>query len=303
MKLHYDLPLIGVTFFLICWGTIMVYSTSAVYADLRYQDNSYFLQKHLFHLLVGIAGLMLASSLNYRQWQRLSPWLMLGMLVLLILVLIPEIGTEVKGGRRWIRFASFGVQPAELLKVVLIIYVASYLERKQAVLSSFFRGLTPNFIVTSIYLFLVLLQPDFGTAVNEWYWELQELKSKIEFAVRWANHEYAYGFDSAGHVTRACSCCSCSRFSASPCSYVPRFLSQASWMGRYPYPETMVACTKPNTFCATNEVRMMRKSAQAYEVFYKMCNWDNTADFIWGALGAASDLINVVIGKKPPGFP
>ena len=97
MKLHYDLPLIGVTFFLICCGTNMVYSTSAVYADLRYQDNSYFLQKHLFHLLVGIAGLMLASSLNYRQWQRLSPWLMLGMLVLLILVLIPEIGTEVKG--------------------------------------------------------------------------------------------------------------------------------------------------------------------------------------------------------------
>ncbi len=165
MKLHYDLPLIGVTFFLICWGTIMVYSTSAVYADLRYHESSYFLQKHLLHLLIGIAGLMLASSLDYRQWRRISPWLMLGMLILLILVLIPGIGTEVKGGRRWIRFANFGIQPAELLKIVLIIYVASYLERKQAVLSSFSRGLTPNFIVTSIYLFLVLLQPDFGTAV------------------------------------------------------------------------------------------------------------------------------------------
>ena len=85
---------------------------------------------------------------------------------LLILVLIPEIGHEVKGGRRWLRFGQFSIQPAEILKVVLIIYVASYLERKQELLASFFRGLTPNFIVTGIYLFLVLLQPDFGTVIQ-----------------------------------------------------------------------------------------------------------------------------------------
>tara|TARA_Y100001970_G_scaffold286449_1_gene408661 strand:- start:1623 stop:2612 length:990 start_codon:yes stop_codon:yes gene_type:complete len=116
-------------------------------------------------MLVGLALMTIAVVVNYHKWQKYSIWLMLGILVLLILVLIPEIGHQVKGGRRWLRMGSLSLQPAELLKVVLIIYVASYLERKQEVLASFFRGLTPNFIVTGIYLFLVLLQPDFGTVI------------------------------------------------------------------------------------------------------------------------------------------
>ena len=165
MHTRYDLPLIGATLFLLSWGTVMIYSTGGVYADLQYNDGQYFLYKHLIHMLVGLAMMGVALIVNYHKWQQYSIWFMLAMLVLLILVLIPEIGHEVKGGRRWLRLGSFSLQPAELLKVVLIIYVASYLERKQEVLASFFRGLTPNFIVTGIYLFLVLLQPDFGTVV------------------------------------------------------------------------------------------------------------------------------------------
>ncbi|MCH2269951.1 MAG: putative lipid II flippase FtsW [SAR324 cluster bacterium] len=143
----------------------MIYSTGGVYADLQYNDGQYFLYKHLMHMMVGLVAMGIALIVNYHKWQQHSIWFMLGMLVLLILVLIPEIGHEVKGGRRWLRVGSFSLQPAELLKAVLIIYVASYLERKQELLASFFRGLTPNFIVTGIYLFLVLLQPDFGTVV------------------------------------------------------------------------------------------------------------------------------------------
>ena len=165
MHTRYDLPLIGATLFLLSWGTVMIYSTGGVYADLQYNDGQYFLYKHLIHMLFGLAVMGVALIVNYHKWQQYSIWFMLGMLVLLILVLIPEIGHEVKGGRRWLRMGSLSLQPAELLKVVLIIYVASYLERKQEVLASFFRGLTPNFIVTGIYLFLVLLQPDFGTVV------------------------------------------------------------------------------------------------------------------------------------------
>ena len=165
MHTRYDLPLIGATLFLLSWGTVMIYSTGGVYADLQYNDGQYFLYKHLIHILVGLAVMGVALIVNYNKWQQYSIWFMLGMLVLLILVLIPEIGHEVNGGRRWLRMGSLSLQPAELLKVVLIIYVASYLERKQEVLASFFRGLTPNFIVTGIYLFLVLLQPDFGTVV------------------------------------------------------------------------------------------------------------------------------------------
>ena len=165
MPIRYDLPLIGATLFLLSWGTVMIYSTGGVFADLQYNDGQYFLYRHLIHVLAGLAAMGLALAVNYKKWKQLSIWMMLGILVLLILVLIPEIGHEVKGGRRWLRYGSLSVQPAELLKVVLIIYVASYLERKQELLASFFRGLTPNFIVTGIYLFLVLLQPDFGNVI------------------------------------------------------------------------------------------------------------------------------------------
>ena len=165
MHTRYDLPLIGATLFLLAWGTVMIYSTGGVYAEIQYNDGQYFLYKHLLHMLVGLIAMGVALIVNYHKWQQYSIWFMLGMLALLILVLIPEIGHEVKGGRRWLRIGSFSLQPSELLKVVLIIYVASYLERKQEVVASFFRGLTPNFIVTGIYLFLVLLQPDFGTVV------------------------------------------------------------------------------------------------------------------------------------------
>ena len=138
----------------------MIYSTGGIYADLQYNDGQYFLYRHFMHMLVGLALMIVAVLVNYHQWQKFSIWLMLGILVLLILVLIPEIGYQVKGGRMWLRFGSLSLQPAELLKVVLFIYVASYLERKQEMLAFFFRGLTPNFIVTGIYLFLVFF--------NEW---------------------------------------------------------------------------------------------------------------------------------------
>ncbi|MGK5092782.1 putative lipid II flippase FtsW [Deltaproteobacteria bacterium TL4] len=160
-----DPILIIVTIILLLWGTVMVYSTSAIYATQRYGNSNYFILKHMMHIAIALGGFCLAWFVDYRKWKKLIPILMLGSLLLLILVYIPGIGHEVKGGRRWIRFIGLGFQPAELLKVILILYVASYLERKQELLSSFFRGISPNFIVTGIYLALVLLQPDFGTVV------------------------------------------------------------------------------------------------------------------------------------------
>ncbi len=135
MSIRYDLPLIGATLFLLSWGTVMIYSTGGVFADLQYNDGQYFLYRHLIHVLAGLAAMGLALAVNYKKWKQLSIWMMLGILVLLILVLIPEIGHEVKGGRRWLRYGSLSVR------------------------------LTPNFIVTGIYLFLVLLQPDFGNVI------------------------------------------------------------------------------------------------------------------------------------------
>ena len=85
--------------------------------------------------------------------------------MLLILVLIPGVGYQVGGARRWLRFGPFNFQPTELLKLVLIVYVASYLDRKPGLVTQFYRGVLPSFTVMGVFLALVVLQPDFGTVV------------------------------------------------------------------------------------------------------------------------------------------
>ncbi|MBF0351630.1 MAG: putative lipid II flippase FtsW [SAR324 cluster bacterium] len=162
---QYDPFLMFVSMILILWGTVMIYSTSAVYAELRFHNSYHFLQNQLIHVFIGCLGMIAALLVPISFWKKNLPWLMLLVLLMLIMVLIPGIGHEVKGGRRWIRLRGLGIQPSELLKITLIFYVASYLERKQEVLSLFLRGLTPNFLVTGVFLLLVLLQPDFGTVM------------------------------------------------------------------------------------------------------------------------------------------
>ncbi|MBF0238842.1 MAG: putative lipid II flippase FtsW [SAR324 cluster bacterium] len=162
---QYDPFLMFVSMILILWGTVMIYSTSAVYAELRFHNSYHFLQNHIIHIFIGCLGMIVALLVPISFWKKNLPWLMLLVLLMLIMVLIPGIGHEVKGGRRWIRLMGLGIQPSELLKITLIFYVASYLERKQEVLSLFLRGLTPNFLVTGVFLLLVLLQPDFGTVM------------------------------------------------------------------------------------------------------------------------------------------
>ena len=165
MEKNYDLTLISATMLLLGWGMVMVYSSSAPFAEIQYQSSQFFLQRHVFHIVLGIAAMGIGLGLDYHLWRQFAPLMMFSMLILLILVLIPEIGHEVKGGRRWLRLGGFGFQPVAFLKIALIIYVASYLERKQEMLASFFRGLTPSFLVSGVFLFLVLLQPDFGSVV------------------------------------------------------------------------------------------------------------------------------------------
>src|SRR6056300_607807 len=102
-RFHFDTILICAVLFLLAWGTIMIYSTSAVYAGLRYDNSYYFLQRHLVHIILGFGVIALATLTPYHRWRDWLPLMMLIMLVMLVMVLIPGIGHEVKGGRRWLR--------------------------------------------------------------------------------------------------------------------------------------------------------------------------------------------------------
>jgi cell division protein FtsW len=146
-------------------GLIMVFSASAVVAGSRFQDPIYFLKRQVAWLAFGLALLYTVSRVNYTVWRKLVPALLGITVVLLIAVWIPTIGLSSKGARRWIRLGIVSVQPAELAKVVSVLYLAAYLAKKEALLSDFTSGLLPPLIVIGLLAGLIVVQPDLGTVV------------------------------------------------------------------------------------------------------------------------------------------
>jgi cell division protein FtsW len=161
----YDLILLGTMALLTLGGLMMIYSASSPVSDRFYGSSLYLLQHHLGHLALGLGGLWVAMRVPYGRWQQWSPWLLLAAFALLVLVLIPGIGYQVGGARRWLRLGVLNFQPTELLKLVLIVHVASYLDRKPGMVAQFYRGVLPNLALMAGFLALVMLQPDFGTVV------------------------------------------------------------------------------------------------------------------------------------------
>jgi cell division protein FtsW len=162
---EYDLVLLGSMALLLMVGVLMIYTATTPMADRVYGASWVLLRNHAVHLCLGLLTLLAGMFVPYPLWRRWTAFGLLICLVLLMLVLIPGIGHQVNGARRWLRIGMMSFQPVELLKFVLIVYVASYLDRKQVMMHQFFRGVVPNLAVMGVFLSLVMLQPDFGSVV------------------------------------------------------------------------------------------------------------------------------------------
>jgi cell division protein FtsW len=160
-----DHSLLIITIILALVGLVMVFSASAVVAGNRFHDPGYFLKRQLAWLAFGFLLLHLASHIDYVWWKRLSIPLLGLTVVLLIMVLIPSLGVSAKGARRWLRLGPISVQPAEIAKLVAVMYLAAYLAKKEDRLTGFLSGLAPALLVIGVLGGLVLLEPDLGTVV------------------------------------------------------------------------------------------------------------------------------------------
>jgi cell division protein FtsW len=160
-----DHTLLIVTMTLALVGLVMVFSASAVVAGNRFQDSGYFLKRQLAWLTFGFLLLHLASHIDYVWWKRLSIPLLGLIMVLLVMVLIPSLGVAAKGARRWLRLGPISIQPAEMVKLISVIYLAAYLTKKEDRLTIFSSGLLPVLIIIGLLSGLVLLEPDLGTVV------------------------------------------------------------------------------------------------------------------------------------------
>lgn len=156
--------LFTISIVLICIGIIMIYSSSSIYAWERYGDSFYFLKRHLVFLAVGLLLTFLAMLVDYRLFRKYSRLLLWIALALLVLVLIPGIGREISGAKRWFRFKFISFQPSEFANLALIIYLADFIARKGDKIK-LLEGFIPPICVLGATALLILLQPDLGTVI------------------------------------------------------------------------------------------------------------------------------------------
>jgi cell division protein FtsW len=165
---EYDRSLAWAALLLLALGLVMVYSASIATAEASRsfgRNPAYFLLRHSAFLAISLSAATAVFLIPMRYWQKAAPWCFAGCLALLILVLIPGIGREVNGARRWLNLGLANVQPSELMKLAVVLYAADYTVRKHAVLKNFRRGLLPMLGVMLAVAWLLLREPDFGAFV------------------------------------------------------------------------------------------------------------------------------------------
>jgi len=155
--------LLIVTLALSAVGIVMVYSTTAIYAREYYGDSLYYFRRELIFVALGLVGLVAARMVGVDRLQKVS---LLGILTAVgALLLLLAVGHEAGGAKRWFRLLGFSFQPIEMVKPLVILYMADYLSRRQSSIKTFRNGFLPVSCVLGLVVALVLLQPDLGSAV------------------------------------------------------------------------------------------------------------------------------------------
>jgi cell division protein FtsW len=150
---------------LLLLGCVMVYSASVSFAARVTGNSLHFLMRHAASVLLGVIVMVIAMHTRARLWERLGPYLLLTGIALLVVVLVPGIGVHVNGSSRWIPLGVVNLQPSELVKLFVIVYVAGYLVRKQEELRFFTQGILMVSIVVAMIGMLLLQEPDLGSVV------------------------------------------------------------------------------------------------------------------------------------------
>ncbi|OGY18441.1 MAG: cell division protein FtsW [Candidatus Chisholmbacteria bacterium RIFCSPLOWO2_01_FULL_50_28] len=139
------------------FGVLMVYDASVVEAYQQFGNKFFFAKQQLVWAGIGLVVLGLTSQIPYWLWKKVSIGAFVATVVMLGLVLVPSIGMKIQGARRWIGFGSLTIQPAELAKLTLILYLSLLLEKK--------RSLLQFLVAVGVAAGLIVLEPDLGTGI------------------------------------------------------------------------------------------------------------------------------------------
>lgn len=157
----YDFTLIITPLFLAGFGLVMIYSASMVSAVVEGLESTYYLFKQLQWFIIGLIGFIFCSIFPYKRYQKFVKLIVLTSCVLLIAVLL--FGDTANNATRKIVLGPFSIQPAEFVKIAVILYLASAYSKKQSYINDFTKGVLPPLVLTAVLLSLIILQPDIGT--------------------------------------------------------------------------------------------------------------------------------------------
>ena len=161
----FDQALVWVVLALIFMGLVMVYSATIALPDnprfARYAPT-HFVVRHAIAIGIALIAAAVTAQVPMATWERLAKWIFLASIVLLVLVLVPMVGKEVYGARRWIPLGFMNFQPSELAKLGIALYAADYMVRKMEVKEHFFRAVAPMAIAVGLVGVLLLAEPDMG---------------------------------------------------------------------------------------------------------------------------------------------
>jgi cell division protein FtsW len=161
----FDQPLIWVVVALVALGLVMVYSATVALPDspkFAKYTPTFFLTRHILSIAIGTVCALVAVQIPVSVWERLSPWIFVAALLMLVLVLVPHVGKVVYGARRWIPLGVMNFQPSELAKLAIAMYAAGYMVRKMDVKENFLRAVLPMAISVAVIGLLLLAEPDMG---------------------------------------------------------------------------------------------------------------------------------------------
>lgn len=160
-----DVFLLLTIIILLMIGIVMVYSSSHIWADYKYDDRLFFVKRQILFATVGIVAMLLIMRIPYWNWKKYAKIILIICFILLVIVKIPGIGIVRGGAQSWIGIGAFSIQPSEFMKLGLIIFLAAYLSVHQKSIQSLTRGFLPVLSLVLIAFGLIMLQPDLGTGV------------------------------------------------------------------------------------------------------------------------------------------
>jgi cell division protein FtsW len=151
---------------LMALGLAMILNASTVMAQAQYADPYFFLKRQALYALLGLCVLFLGRAINYHFYQKLAYPFLVVTLICLVLVFFPGIGGKVRGAARWLKLGPFNLQPSEFAKLAVTFFLAYSLTKKREKMKDFSIGFLPHMVVAGLFIVLVGLEPDFGTAIT-----------------------------------------------------------------------------------------------------------------------------------------